>query len=128
MTNKEFYNDKLLAVALENACGRLHRAVYGESCLDKKKCEDCEFYTVENIEKWLNAEHVEPEPPLLENGDGLQPDDWIMVRDKDSEPWVKRRFLVYCNGLFYCVDGGFGINKSFYVYGWRQARLPEDGE
>ena len=125
MTNKEFYFDKLLAVALTNDCGTFHRVVHGENC-GVKNCEDCEFYTVESIENWLNAEHEEP--PLLENGDGLQPDDWVMVRDKDSEPWLKRRFLVYRNGLFYCVDGGFGINKSFYVYGWRQARLPMDGE
>lgn len=85
----------------------------------------CGSYDWEVMLKWLFSEY---EPTLLENGDGLQPDDWVMVRDKDSEPWLKRRFLVYRNGLFYCVDGGFGINKSFYVYGWRQARLPMEGE
>lgn len=127
MTNKEFYSDKLLAVALANACGTFHRVVHGENC-GVKNCEDCEFYTIESIENWLNAEHKEPEPPLLEDGDGSQLDDWIMVRNKNSEPWVKRRFLVYYNGLFYCVDGGFGISKSFYVYGWQQARLLEEGE
>ena len=37
-----------------------------------------EFYNVESIENWLNAEHKEP--PLLKNGDGLKPGDWIMVR------------------------------------------------
>ena len=85
--------------------------------------EKCDFFGPEL--EWLFSEY---EPPLLENGYGLKPGDWIMVRDKDSEPWVKRQFLVYYNGLFYCVDGGFGINKSFCIYGWRQARLPEDGE
>lgn len=125
MTNKEFYWDKLLAVVLNGACHVMHKVVYGERCVGKN-CNDCEFNTIEDIENWLNTEHKEP--PLLENGDGLQPDDWVMVRDKDSEPWLKRRFLVYRNGLFYCVDGGFGINKSFFVYGWLQARLPMEGE
>lgn len=130
MTNKEFYFDKLLAVALKGNCYKFYKMVHGKGCAGLK-CKDCEFgetkeSEIENVLKWLNAEHEEP--PLLENGDGLKPDDWIMVRDKDSEPWVKRRFLVYYNDLFYCVDGGFGINKSFYVYGWKQARLPLEGE
>lgn len=132
MTNKEFYFDKLLAVALENACGRLHRAIHGESCAGKD-CKDCEFYTVENIEKWLNAEHVEPEPPLLENGDGLKPGDWIMVRDHNDDSWEKMMFVCYYNGLFFVVDDNTlresrirenGAN----ITGWEQARLPEDGE
>lgn len=89
MTNKGFYGDKLLAVALENTCRKLREAVYGESCVEKS-CYNCEFYTVENIEKWLNAEYVEPEPPLLENGDGLKPGDLIMVRDKNSDVWKKK--------------------------------------
>lgn len=132
MTNKEFYWDKLLAVALKNACLKLRKAVYGESCVEKS-CYDCEFYTVENIEKWLNAEHEEPEPPLLENGDSLQPGYWIMVRDYDGDSWDKMMFACYCNGLFFVVDDntlrvpGFREN-GVNITGWRQARLPEGGE
>ena len=94
MTNKEFYFDRLLAVALENACGTFHRVVHGKNC-GGKSCEDCEFSTVESIENWLNKEHVESEPPLLENGDGLKPGDWIMVRDVDSQSFVRRQFLYF---------------------------------
>lgn len=36
MTNKEFYFDKLLAVALENACGTFHRVVHGKNCGGKE--------------------------------------------------------------------------------------------
>ena len=64
MTNKEFYFNKLLAVALENACGTFHRVVHSKNC-GGKNCEDCEFSTVESIENWLNAKYVEPELPLL---------------------------------------------------------------
>lgn len=131
MTNKEFYFDKLLAVALENGCGRLHRAIHGESCLNKKDCEDCEFNTIEDIENWLNAEHVEPEPPLLENGDGLKPGDWIMVRDEDEEIWFKNRFVCYHNSTFFVVDDNrnddFNENGT-NITGWEQARLPMEGE
>lgn len=129
MTNKEFYFDKLLPVALENACGRLHRIVYGESCFEKKECRDCEFYTVENIEKWLNAEHVEPEPPLLENGDSLKPGDLIMVKDADETKWAKKRFLTFADGWFHCFKNGkdyFELEGEFICY--KQARLPMEGE
>lgn len=130
MTNKEFYFDKLLAVALENACRKSRKAVYGESCAEKS-CYDCEFYTVERIENWLNAEHEEPEPPLLENGDGLKPGDWIMVRDEDEEIWFKNRFVCYHNSTFFVVDDNrnddFNENGT-NITGWEQARLPMEGE
>lgn len=126
MTNKEFYFDKLLAVALENACRKLRTAVYGESCAEKS-CHDCEFYTVKNVEKWLNAEYEEPEPPLLENGDGLKPGDWIMVRDVDSQSFVRRQFLYFFDGKFICSSPNHAPLEGFGEP-WKQARLPEEGE
>lgn len=130
MTNKELYGDKLLAIALEDVCHKLHIAFYDESCIGRKKCEDCEFRSVESVENWLNVEHVEPEPPRLQNGDGLKPGDWIMVRNGDGDKWQKRRFMCYSQSL----DSPFvtlGEIHSWYVGEhkcWEQARLPEDGE
>ena len=73
---------------------------------------------------WLFEKY---EPPLLENGDGLKPGDWIMVRNCDGERWGKKQFLFYCNGRFYCelVDNSIGYGE--YI-SWKQARLPEEGE
>lgn len=99
MTNKEFYGDKLLAIALEDVCHKLHVAFYDESCIGRKKCEDCEFSSVESIENWLNAEHVKPEPQLLENDDDLKPGDWISV--KDRLPEGRSRILVVIYGTDY---------------------------
>lgn len=115
MTNKEFYKDKLLAVALENACRKLRTAIYGESCAERS-CYDCEFYTIKNVEKWLNAEYEEPEPPLLENGDDLKPGDWISVKDRLPED--RSRILVVIYGT---DDEGMrtesGIFFAFYKGG-----------
>lgn len=127
MTNKEFYGDKLLAIILEDTCHKLHKAVHGESCVEKE-CKDCEFYTVESIENWLNAEHEEPEPPLLENGDGLKPGDWIMVRDEFDDSWKKQAFVAYYDGRFIAVRGGYKIGEHNEVEYARQARLPMEGE
>lgn len=125
MTNKEFYGDKLLAIALEDNCHKLHVAFYDESCIGRKKCEDCEFSSVESIENWLNAEHEEP--PRLQNGDGLKPGDWIMVRDVDSQSFVKRQFLCFFGGKFVCSAPNHtplgGCTEP-----WEQARLLEEGE
>lgn len=126
MTNKEFYGDKLLAIALKTSCRRLRNVICNESCVERKKCEDCEFYNVESIENWLNAEHVEPEPSLLENGDNLKPGDWIMVRDHGG-CWGKRQFLFYYNGRFYCELVDNPIGRGEYI-SWNQARLPMEDE
>ena len=78
---------------------------------------------------WLFEEY---EPPLLENGDGLKPGDWIMVRnDDDSVIWYKNRFVCYYNATFFVVDDiendNFNENGT-NITGWKYARLPEDGE
>lgn len=130
MTNKEFYGDKLLAIVLERACQNLHKVVYGERCIEKN-CRGCEFNTAESVEKWLNAEHVEPEPPLLENGDGLKPGDLIMVRDDEDCIWHKRQFMCYFDDGFYCVNSAKQSMEEYAVFNasrWAKARLPMEGE
>ena len=82
----------------------------------------------ENIEKWLNAEHEEPEPPLLENGDDLEPGEWIMVRNDSGLEWQKRCFMCYRYGYFIAVSGGRSIGTMGGYEAWIQARLPMEGE
>lgn len=133
MTNKGFYGDKLLAIALKGDCDILYRMVHGKSCTGLS-CGDCEFgitkeSEIENVLQWLNAEHEEP--PLLENGDGLQPGDWIMVRDNEDCNWYKRQFMCYFNHRFYCVnkiEQTMDEYAIFNVSSWAQARLPMEGE
>ena len=84
--------------------------------------EKCDFFEPEL--EWLFSEY---EPPLLKNGDGLKPGDWVMVRDCDGECWVKRQFLFYYSGIFYCELVDSSIGDGEYV-SWKQARLPEEGE
>ena len=73
---------------------------------------------------WLFEEY---EPPLLENGDGLKPGDWIMVRDVDSQSFVRRQFLYFFDGKFICSAPNHAPLEGFGEP-WVQARLPEDGE
>lgn len=131
MTNKEFYGDKLLAIVLKGDCDALYKMVHGESCMGLF-CGDCEFgitkeSEIENVLQWLNAEHEEPEPPLLENGDGLKPGDWIMVRNFDHQSWLKRSFAYFYDERFYCAPNERDLEDGT-LDAWRQARLPMEGE
>lgn len=75
--------------------------------------------------KWLFTEY---EPPLLENGDNLNPGDWIMVRDFDDSAWYHRQFMCYYKGLFLTAYDDEGIINTNTFIGWKQARLPMEGE
>lgn len=75
--------------------------------------------------KWLFTEY---EPPLLENGDNLNPGDWIMVRDFDDSAWYHRQFMCYYKGLFLTAYDDEGIVDTNTFIGWKQARLPMEGE
>lgn len=127
MTNKEFYGDKLLAVILNHVCNDLQENLFGKFC-DNKNCLKCEFKDAGTIENWLNAEHKEPEPPLLENGDGLKPGDWIMVRDEVGHAWKKRCLMCCKNGYFITTWGECSIGCTGRYEAWSQARLPMEGE
>lgn len=90
--------------------------------------EKCDFFEPEL--EWLFSEY---EPPLLENGDDLNPGEWIMVSDDDdcSVTWYKNRFVCYYNATFFVVDdnGNDSFNENgTNITGWKYARLPEDGE
>ena len=124
MTNKEFYSEKLLAAALtrNDGCKLVYELEHGKSCYGLP-CFDCELYTIEGMCEWLNAEHKEP--PLLENGDGLNPGDWIMVRDVDSQSFVKRQFLYFFGGKFVCSAPNHTPLEGF-AEPWEQARLLEE--
>ena len=80
--------------------------------------------TIGRALEWLFSEY---EPPLLENGDGLKPGDWIMVRDVDSQSFVRRQFLYFFDGKFVCSAPNHAPLEGF-AEPWVQARLPEEGE
>lgn len=93
-----------------------------------KDCGNCECdVCMRESFRWLFSEY---EPPLLKNGDGLKPGDWIMVRSNEGEEWRERQFAFYHNGWFYCLRMGSNFTQLYLqtLMRYEQARLPEDGE
>ena len=94
----------------------------GETECDEDDCIEC----MERSWNWLYKEYHEN---VLKDGRDLKPGTWIMVRDSDDGPWVKRQFMCYINNRFYTVNcGSIPIGKPFAVVDWKQARLLEKGE
>lgn len=89
-----------------------------------KDCGNCECDAcMRESFRWLFSEY---EPPLLENGDGLNPGDWLEIEDDNDGRWYKGRFIGYLYGRFYVKHEGdqhlFGVSSSVH------ARLLEDGK
>lgn len=90
-----------------------------------KDCGNCECdVCMRESFRWLFSEY---EPPLLKNGDGLKPGDWIMVKKPDNEVWVKKIFAYYYDGHFYCAND-IAFFKNGLLVNRTKARLPEEGE
>lgn len=71
----------------------------------------------------------EYEPPLLKNGDGLKPGDWIMVRQNFGEEWLRVKFAFFNNYFFYTISENASFDRdTMCLSRWPQARLPEEGE
>lgn len=101
--------------------GGVPRYMLLRMCSQKTNLESID--TAEVLD-WLFSEY---EPPLIENGDGLKPGDWIMVRDVDSQSFVRRQFLYFFDGKFICSAPNHAPLEGFGEP-WVQARLLEDGE
>ena len=124
MLNVDKYREDIRNYPLMNIECYLAELRGGEKC-KRSKCEEC----LKNSLRWLFYEH---EPPLLKNGDGLKPGDWIMVRDHNDDSWNKMMFAFYYDKTFFVLDdnrcnGHFSTN-GVNVTGWKQARRPEESE
>ena len=119
MKNIDKYRDEINRwLETEKPLCNLRYALEKAKCPDML-CQECR----EDTFKWLCKEY---EPPLLKNGDGLKPGDWLEIEDDNDGRWYKGRFIGYLDGRFYVKHEGdqhlFGVSSSVH------ARLLEDGE
>lgn len=118
MTNYDVYKDEILKRKHTKYNKCLNSMGYAVASI-------CGTYDLVEMLEWLFEEY---KPIMLKNGDGLQPGDWIMVRNTDSDAWIKRQFMCYYNEEFFASADAQGIESTRRYYPWNQARLPIDGE
>lgn len=118
MTNYDKHKDKILKLAKERYSDL--NTAEALAARDISGLADAN-----NVIKWLFHEY---EPLLLKNGDGLNPGNWIMVRNSDKETWTSQVFLCFIYGYFVCVCDKDYIGHGGNYQLWKQARWPEDGE
>lgn len=119
MLNAEKYRDEILRKAMCNFTKKNCFSPYCDALENVSKKTTCEAAV-----EWLFSEY---EPDFLKNGDGLKPGDWIMVKQDKRSDYEKRAFAYYYDGLFYCVPFLDKLEEG-NCFGWKYARLPEDGE
>ena len=77
----------------------------------------------ETIE-WLLSEY---EPPELKSGDGLTSGQYIEVLNTDTEEWLRRKYITYYDGLFWCINEDTSLTHKVAL-GWEHARSLRLGE
>ena len=102
------------------------------------QCNECEFHDQEECDikktNWLCSEYKEPEIDWDNDIDWrrVPADTNVLVKDKDCENWVPRRFAVYLPRVEYkyqafCVFSGLrGIavrENAESLNGWRYCKL-----
>ena len=82
--------------------------------------ENCE----ENILRWLFSEYEEPEVDWSK----VKVDTPILVRDYESEEWVRRYFAKFVDGKVYAWMGGatsWTADSEYRMNFWEYAKLAE---
>ena len=108
MTNEEFFENELKAVV---------KRVKEDLLIDQ---------IVEAKKQWLKQEHVEQV-----DWSKVKVDTPILVRDYESEEWVRRYFAKFVDGKVYAWMGGatsWTADSEYRMNFWEYAKLAESEE
>lgn len=134
MTNGEFYKDELKVikkgVTEDLLIDKIAVNKQGQpKCCITQSCTDCIFNghcAVEAKKQWLKQEHVEQV-----DWSKVKVDTPILVRDYESEEWVRRYFAKFVDGKVYAWMGGatsWTADSEYRMNFWEYAKLAESEE
>lgn len=132
MTNKEFYKDKILELALDHKLFIVTNDGQVTSC-SNNECRHCAFMKVgrcdDHFMEWLEEEYVEPQVDWSK----VAVDTKILVKQYPNSEWKKRYFAKYEDGRVYAFSYGSTSwsdddTEHDYVCDWKYAKLYEEGE
>lgn len=129
MTNKEYYNDKIIEIACREECTIAFNNKTNEmvACNDLLYCSCCKFANQGNcreaLSKWLDEEYKEPSV----NWSKVAVDTKILVKNSEDDKWYKRYFAKYEDGKVYTFFNGrtsWSVKDGdYYVCDWEYAKL-----
>lgn len=133
MTNREKYAEQILDIACSGNRIAVNEKTGEPVECDTFNCHECEFNRYfgtckMHIEHWCETEYVEPQIDWSK----VPVDTPILVKDDESDGWLRRYFAKYENNCVYAWDGGADSwsaeNKISNTCDWQYAKLAEDGE
>ncbi len=126
MLNKEKYAEQIFEIAC--AGERISIKDGKLVACSASHCGDCEFGNPaggceDNIKRWCESEYVEPQVDWSK----VAVDTPILVRNCDTNAWIKRYFAEYKHKHIYAWnDGGDSWSSNGYSAAWRFGKLAEE--
>lgn len=134
MTNREKYADQILDIACSGYKVAIDKNTMKPVPCKDILCSDCYFGFKVGIKcndackEWCESEYVEPQIDWSK----VPVDTPILVRDKESDKWIRRYFARYEKGWVYAWSDGSNSwsaeNKTTRTMNWKYAKLAEDGD
>ena len=93
----------------------------GKSCARDIDCDTCQTLTT----LWLLEEYEEPKEPEID-WSKVKVDTPILVRNDESDKWLKRYFAKYEGGVVYTWKSGRTSWTEDCMIEWSYAKLAED--
>lgn len=123
MKNKELHADRLIDLVLSEATISVNKHTNIPVNCRTGSCANCLFYTdrcnrnSETLKSW-------GEKDVQDFWESVEIDTPILVRETESDEWLRRHFAYYRDGKVYAYVGG----KSSYTskvapYGWEEAKI-----
>lgn len=132
MLNIEYYKDKLIELGIINPNKLAVIEEQPHICNVNVMCDECLFNNYgfscySDALDWLFTEYKEPEVDWSK----VKVDTPILVRNYESNEWIKRYFAEYRSGEVYAWKYGatsWTANNEYAVSSWNYAKLAESNE
>ena len=123
MKNKELFADILIDIALSGSTVTIDKHTNAPVSCGKISCKNCLFgqegcgMNEEKLKSWGDEDSTS----FWEN---VEIDTPILVRDADSDEWLRRHFSYYKDGKVYAYVGGkSSFTSKIDPYGWKNAKI-----
>ena len=129
MLNREKYAEEIIEIALQGNSIAKTRGIL-VTCRETK-CALCDFNGPIDPDcceykrlEWANSEYIEP--PV--DWSKVSVDTPILVRQSESNEWVRRSFAKYENNMVYTWEAGttsWSAGGPVHITDWKYAKLAE---